>query len=194
VSELRDQIRAEQPTWERDLTAAAQKLIEEHFEVQPLMEQLQVLRETQASLTNNIDELVAKSVSQITGRARDDLPSREHARRTDRYISNNDDDKGFARYPAGVRFTIRKHCEQMTLLLMNAHPIGRRIKDLQDQSDTFQDNIAACGSHTQLQEIWSEVKGALDIIELDAFETREKRKIDLTRADRKKEAAKKGKA
>jgi len=155
------------------------------------MEALRTLRGAKRALSSQINDVETKIVEKMRGRQREDLPSVAESRRNTRHYGQVDEDeKDFQRYPTDIRQIMLDHCRRMLRLLIRDHPTGKRLKKLEEQNADFEDRIAACGSHTQLQTIWSEVRAALDIFELDNTEAREARKVDTTRANRTKKTAK----
>ena len=188
AQELRDQIQAEKPTWKRDLVVEAQRLIEEHFGVENMMVDLEDLREERDKLDTAIRELEGGVVEKMQGRKRADLPSADmqqsHVNRRNNYrrYHSNEDEGTFDRYPGTATNIMRDHCKRQLTALIREDPVGKKLKKLEDDVALFEDQIAGCGSHGQLQKIWSEIRGALDIFELDHDETRASRKVDTTRA------------
>ncbi len=152
------------------------------------MKALRKLREARRALRSQIDDTKAKVVEKMRGRQREDLPPMAESRRNSCYYHADEGEEDFHRYPADARKIVMEHCRRMLQLLIHDHPIGKRLEDLEAQSSDFEDRLAACGTHNQLQVIWSEVRAQLDIFELDNTESREARKVDTTRANRKTEA------
>lgn len=189
VSLLTDQIKASDPTWKRDLQSQAIEFVEEQFGVQADMGLLEKLRDEQVSLATRVTDVERRIVATMRGLHPADCPIDDNRNVGGyRYNSPSEIPKTFQRYPGDAQKYMQAYCKYHLKQLKAAHPIGAQLEKLDDLRIDFEDEIAAAGSHKQLQDVWAKIKEKLGIF--DADEKRQPRKVSTARANQGKKEVK----
>jgi hypothetical protein len=187
VADLTADLKSKDPAWKRDLQKLAVEQLEEHFGVQELMQQLIKLRQKREQLDSKIAEVSQEIVSQMTGNKPEDLPTMaDQQRAQNRYSYGNAELRDhFKRYPGEASKLMQDYSKRQLKALVAAHPVGAKLKELEELRMDFEDRITTAGTHNQLNAVWQEIQERLGVFVEETG--RLPRRVSTARAEREQE-------
>ena len=173
-------------TWRRDIQSKAITYVEEQFETVPLMQELAELRQHRADVENDITQLSRVIIAKLRGVDPEDVPDMEtldRRRRNNYYGSRDDLCECFERYPGDASEIMFELAVDQRDAMINAHPTGAKLAELDELEMRCMDRITTCGTHRQMQEVWEDIQSQLNIFDEETEEQRRPRRVSTARAN-----------